>query len=87
MRQGTPLGVQGFVERGEQGGMRTPSGVRGKGVERVKGFTPRKTRIISQPFQPMREKNVIDHVFGAVERGLGIQQTFFTQRVSLFAGG
>ena len=32
----TPLGVQGLVEWGEHGGMRTPIGVRGKGVERFR---------------------------------------------------
>ena len=30
----------------------------------------------------MREENVVDRVFSAVERGFGIQKTFFTQRVS-----
>lgn len=33
----------------------------------------------------MRKENIVDRVFGTVERCLGIQQTFFTQRVSLFA--
>ena len=45
-------------------------------------YSPRKTRDFLQPFQPVREENVVDRVFGTVKGGFGIQQSFFTQRVS-----
>jgi len=45
-------------------------------------------RTFLQPFQPRREKNIVDRVFGTVERDLGIQQSFFAQGIgeALYGG-